>query len=59
MRSRKSDNKRSFVNSILTSVVCTQISVNKYSLNFKQYTDIIPRTSRLRLFNEVTSQRSE
>ena len=52
---RKSDNQQSVINSILTSVAATPTSDNKSQrsqLSLKQYSDLIPRTYRYRLFKQ-------
>ena len=52
VRRSKPVDKQSFINSILTSGACTPVSRNTHLNIFKQFTDIIQRRFKLRLFNE-------
>ena len=56
-RTRKSDDQQSFINSILSFTPSTPTPDNKSKCSFKQYFDIIPHTSRYRLFREASVKR--
>ena len=53
-RGCKSDDQKSLINSILSFIASTPTSGSKIKCSFKQYSDIIPKTSIYRLFREAS-----
>ena len=58
-KGRKPDDQKSFINLILTSVASTPTSDNKSKCSFKQFSDIIPQSSRYRLCKEGSKKRKK